>query len=149
MVVNGKLTQIGCSFSVSRTYPKMAVFLCECGKKIVSYKNDVKHGKSKSCGCTKTAHGHAARRSPEYASWSSMRDRCSANPGTNHYENYVLRGITVCERWKSFQAFLDDMGSRPAGTTIDRIDVNKGYSKENCRWATKSQQNRNKKLRKK
>lgn len=144
MIVNGQLKQIGASFSSCKKHVKMAVFLCECGKRIITYRSDVKAGKSTSCGCMRTVtHGHAGRRSPEYASWSSMRDRCSAKPGTNHYKNYVARGIVVCDRWKSFDLFLEDMGPRPEGHTIDRIDVNRGYSKDNCRWATKSQQNRN------
>jgi len=68
-----------------------------------------------------------------------MKQRCD-NPSTNGYENYGGRGITYCKRWESFENFLDDMGERPKGKTLDRIDVNDNYEPDNCRWATAKEQ---------
>lgn len=98
----------------------------------------------------KTKHGHTYRDketlravvSPTYKSWQAMRQRC-ANQKNTSYSRYGGRGITVCEEWESFDVFLKDMGERPEGTSIDRIDNSKGYYPENCRWATQSVQNSN------
>src|SRR6266700_6939716 len=80
---------------------------------------------------------------PEYYSWSGARDRC-LNKQNPYYHNYGGRGITICERWRdNFPAFLEDMGSRPEGRTLDRRDNNGPYCKENCCWATWSEQMRN------
>lgn len=80
-----------------------------------------------------------------YKSWQSMKERCY-NPKSTSYFRYGEKGITICNRWlDSFENFLADMGERPEGTTIDRIDGSKGYCKENCRWATKIDQSRNRK----
>jgi hypothetical protein len=79
---------------------------------------------------------------PEYRSWEGMRRRCS-NPKADNYAYYGARGIYVCERWRTFQNFLTDMGPRPPGKTLDRIDVNGNYEPGNCRWATASEQRAN------
>lgn len=78
---------------------------------------------------------------PTYRSWQSMRDRCKKT-GVQ-YKHYSGKGVTVCKRWESFENFLADMGERPVGTSLDRINVKKGYSKSNCRWATNEEQARN------
>lgn len=80
---------------------------------------------------------------PLYNTWTSMRQRC-CNPKNPNYADYGGRGVTVCDRWASLAAFAEDMGSRPVGTTIDRIDVNGNYEPDNCRWSTQHEQNRNK-----
>ena len=78
-----------------------------------------------------------------YKSWTVMKQRC-LNPNDTNWPRYGGAGVGVCSEWLVFEAFLRDMGERPPGTSIDRIDNAEGYSKSNCRWATRSQQQRNK-----
>lgn len=86
---------------------------------------------------------HGMTKSREYKSWRSMKDRCT-NPNNGDFDHYGGKGISVCEEWiDSFEAFLEDMGPRPVGQTLDRIDSNKNYCKENCRWAPQLVQIRN------
>jgi|ERR1700683_3314657 len=87
---------------------------------------------------------HGRTSLPEYSVWNGMWKRCTGKNEPS-YANYGGRGITVCERWKSFSTFLSDMGSRPSPQhTLDRTDNDKGYCPENCKWATRAEQNRNK-----
>lgn len=102
---------------------------------------------SRSCGVSAqmTKHGHQIRghTTPTYTTWAAMRNRCHA-PGNSKYYMYGAKGVTVCQRWRdSFEAFLEDMGERPEGCTIDRVDGAKGYEPGNCRWATRTEQQRN------
>ena len=96
----------------------------------------------KSCGCHRknTSTKHGMNTSREYSSWENMIQRCT-NPNNKKYYLYGGRGINVCDRWlKSFEAFYEDMGYRPSNTTLDRIDSNKGYYKENCKWSNPREQ---------
>lgn len=85
---------------------------------------------------------HGGTATNTYGIWTAMRNRC-LNPNNHHYADYGGRGITVCERWSLFENFLADVGERPAGRTLGRIDNNGPYCPDNCRWETWEQQNRN------
>ena len=122
---------------------RRVVVLCDCGgQKNVRYQN-LKSRQTASCGCLVRRHGGCGTRT--YSTWKAMIARCSS-PGATDYAIYGGRGISVYDRWlgvDGFKNFLSDMGERPAGTSLDRIDVNGNYHPGNCRWATQSVQVRN------
>jgi len=117
--------------------------LCDCGNIVIVHGNKLRSGKTKSCGCiTKAKNGLS--KSPEYRSWKPMIQRCYDTKARS-YKNYGARGIKVCDRWKeSFFNFLEDMGNRPQGKSLDRIDPLGDYEPKNCRWATSKEQGNNK-----
>ena len=127
---------------------KYNVYTCSCGFEKIIREDLVKGGSQKSCGCSrkkmKNTLTHGMSRTKIYSVWSSMKNRC-LNPNSRQYSGYGGRGIGVSDRWTKFENFFEDMGeTRRNGLTIDRIDNDDGYSKENCRWATSKQQNSNK-----
>ncbi len=123
--------------------------VCRCGK-LVDVAGDSLHvGDTRSCGCyhrrraseSNITHGHSTR-SVMYSTWCNMKTRCT-NINSEDYPNYGGRGIMVCDRWSAFENFLEDMGERPPGRSIDRIDNDGNYEPTNCRWATPTQQRHN------
>jgi hypothetical protein len=138
----GKLVAI--EVAGKRKYLTMWRCVCDCGNETVAYLSNLRAGKTKSCGCGVRIHGHSTQTTPTYSSWHSMKQRC-LRPRAKDLPYYAH--VTVCERWLTFANFLADMGERPPGTSIDRIDNARGYEPGNCRWATHSvqMQNRRKK----
>jgi hypothetical protein len=128
---------------------RCVIVICDCGtrRKVVFY--SLQNGRTRSCGCLnaelarrratyntwRLTHGHSpyGKPSPTYKSWRNMMARCN-NPNHPNYYRYGGRGIGVCKRWYKFENFLKDMGKRPEGTVIGRIDHDRGYSPSNCRW---------------
>lgn len=125
---------------------------CRCGATVERPSVDLIHGNTKSCGCGKaemirervTRHGHSAGgpASKTYTVWVGMKGRCS-RAKNNRYAQYGGRGISVCERWQTFANFLADMGERPDGYSLERLDVNGNYEPSNCAWIPLRLQGRN------
>lgn len=143
----GRWTVVGLSEKVDK-YTRWNC-ICDCGvTKSVIYWN-LKNGKSKSCGCLQIENlisrssTHGMRKTPEYAAWCSLIQRAT-NKKLKFAKDYSLRGITVCDRWLSFDNFFADIGIRPSRDhSIDRINNDGNYEPGNCRWATSKEQNRN------
>jgi hypothetical protein len=124
---------------------------CQCGRIVVVSGNRLRNQHTRSCGCLQAdlawlarfRHGYS-QGAPIYRSWTAMMQRCT-NPNNPRWKDYGGRGITVCEKWRVFDGFLADMGPRPSGKSLDRIDPNGNYELNNTRWATPKEQANNRK----
>jgi len=118
---------------------------CDCGNTTNVNTYDIKSGKTKTCGCAvggKETHGLS--KIPEYKIWASIIQR-TTNPNDFSYPKYGGRGITVCDNWLKFENFIEDMGRRPnKNLSVERVNNDKGYFSDNCKWDTRKNQNRNK-----
>ena len=140
----GRLTPLS-PFGAKRSYR------CDCGKTVEAFHANVTSGKTQSCGCYRQEVAernlvwqdkHGKSNSRVYSIWEGMIQRCT-NPNQENYRNYGGRGITVSDEWRDFQNFYRDMGDPPEGLTLERKDNDSGYSRENCVWATRSEQMQN------
>ena len=147
----GRLTVVERLFERKNYSATFWLCTCECGKTDLRIRADyLKKGITTSCGCYRTENNaavqtkHGLSRSDEYRIWRGMLDRCY-NPNAENYPVYGGSGVAVCDEWKeSFETFYRDMGHRPSSVhSIDRKNNELGYSKENCRWATKIEQANN------
>lgn len=128
---------------------------CVCGNRLTVLDSSLKSEKTFSCGCLlreitaarSLKHGFArrGRQASTYRIWKGMKQRCE-NPNNPDFHLYGGRGIRICKRWKLFEKFYDDMGDKPVGCSLDRIDCNGGYKPSNCRWADPKTQARNKRF---
>jgi len=126
---------------------------CNCGVEVYICGNNLKSGKTRSCGCLRVERSRSQRfqhgfsETREYQCWLNMLARCY-NVRRDDYQWYGLRGVKVCKRWRnSFEVFYKDMGKCPPGLTLERIDNDGNYEPGNCKWATQAEQNRNKRRR--
>lgn len=120
---------------------------CDCGAERLVRANGLTSGRSQSCGCLhrEAVSRHGWYGTPTHKSWESMLQRCT-NSNSPDYQNYGGRGISVHPEWLIFESFFSDMGERPAGLTLDRINTDGPYEKQNCRWATRRRQQRNRRI---
>ncbi len=140
----GKWTVIGKVLQRGKHGEVMWNCVCDCGNSGKVRSGNLTRNTSKSCGCGQHEHTHNMTGTKTFKSWESMKQRC-LNEHAPDYHMYGGRGIKVCDRWiNSFDNFLADMGDRPMDKSLDRIEVNGDYSPDNCRWATREEQEQNK-----
>lgn len=147
--IYGKLTVIEYGGSINK---KVSVWVCkcECGNIVSVRGGNLNTGNTISCGCisaeliSNLSKKHGLSGTSEHSIWAGMKSRC-LNKNNSAYENYGGRGIAICDRWlESFENFLEDMGERPSiNLTLDRINNDGNYEKNNCRWGTKKEQSEN------
>lgn len=122
--------------------------ICDCGKETHVRGQSLKQGKTRSCGCLSAeSTGNRARKhgqylSRTYSTWQHMKARC-LNPDRKQYEDYGGRGIKVCDKWLTFEGFYEDMGEKPLGLTLERVNNDSNYYKENCIWTSRKIQQNN------
>lgn len=143
----GSLTAIR-RYSQSKNKTWKWLCRCDCGEETVSFITTLHASETACCkSCrskiiSKQRTKHGMTRTPTYLSWRSMIGRCDNSKNLDYYL-YGGRGIKICERWKTFENFLADMGERPPGTSLDRENSNGDYEPENCRWSTPTEQANN------
>jgi hypothetical protein len=131
---------------ISKSRRIYSIYLCFCGNEFKVMKSNVTRGLIKSCGCLKNKGTHGLSKHPIHTVWEGIIQR-TRNKNSTAYSYYGGRGINICEEWRDFKNFYDDMiDGYEKGLSIDRIDNDKGYEKSNCRWATKSIQSSNTRL---
>lgn len=144
VIKNGPVLVVG----VDQVKTKTSICLCDCGKEVRIRNNCLTSNTTKSCGCfrkeatSRNFKTHGLSNTRDYNAWNTMIQRCT-NPRVDGYRNYGGRGIRVCNRWRRFENFIKDMGNRPEGLSLERLNNKRNYEPSNCVWATRKSQSRN------